>query len=63
MRGSIISFFVVGQNLAIIDQFHERHKECISFKLNVTSHPESRSGSSNVLRSTEKMELSVLRAA
>ena len=31
-------------------------------KLNVTSHPESRSGSSNVLHSTEKTELSVLRA-
>ena len=31
-------------------------------KLNVTSHPESRLGSSNVLRSTEKTEPSVLRA-
>ena len=38
----------------IIDQFHERHKD---FKLNVTSHPGSRSGSGNVLRSTEKIVL------
>ena len=32
-------------------------------QLNVTAHPESRSGCNNVLRSMEKMEPSVLRVA
>ena len=42
----------------------EQPKECISFKLNVTSHPESCSGSSNVLAFYgENGTVRILRAA